>query len=187
MAGAVSFVDDRDTLLTRTPYGDLRRGSRCADWSELFPSGCTLTGVLAGTRDKQAGLGVGVPLVQDGWRVPPARDGEAAPADRRVSRGWRRAVHHGARRLVVRAAQGAQLAGQSFVEAMTGKGNYVELVGKASDTNAGVRSKGYADVISQHPAMKLVAKESASPDAIAAVKAGDMHATALQPAVLGEQ
>ncbi|MGB2566977.1 D-ribose ABC transporter substrate-binding protein [Micromonospora citrea] len=139
-------------------------------------------------------------------------------------------------------AQGAQLAGESFVKALNGKGNYVELVGKESDTNAGVRSKGFTDVISQYPDMKLVAKESAnwdqreafskmetilqknrniqgviagndtmalgavaalkaagltgkvvvvgfdgSPDAIAAIKAGEMHATALQPAVLGAE
>jgi erythritol transport system substrate-binding protein len=137
-------------------------------------------------------------------------------------------------------AQGAQLAAQSFVEAMKNKGNYVELVGKESDTNASVRSKGFADVISQYPDLKQVAKESAnwdqqeaftkmetiiqknrdiqgviagndtmalgavaalkaaglldkvtvvgfdgSPDAIAAIKAGEMHATALQPAALG--
>ncbi|SEG92146.1 erythritol transport system substrate-binding protein [Nonomuraea solani] len=137
-------------------------------------------------------------------------------------------------------SQGAQLVAQSFVEKMKSKGNYVELVGKESDTNASVRSKGFADVISQYPDMKQVAKESAnwdqqeaftkmetiiqksrdiqgviagndtmalgavaalkaaglldkvtvvgfdgSPDAIAAVKAGQMHATALQPAALG--
>ncbi|MFV2103941.1 D-ribose ABC transporter substrate-binding protein [Micromonospora sp. LOL_024] len=139
-------------------------------------------------------------------------------------------------------AQGAQLAAESFVQVMSGKGDYVELVGKESDTNAGVRSKGFTDVISQYPDMKLVAKESAnwdqqeaftkmetilqknrdiqgviagndtmalgavaalkaaglngkvvvvgfdgSPDAIAAIKAGEMHATALQPAVLGAE
>jgi erythritol transport system substrate-binding protein len=50
-------------------------------------------------------------------------------------------------------AQGAQLGAQEFVQAMKGKGNYVELTGKESDTNAGVRSGGYADVISQYPNM----------------------------------
>ena len=139
-------------------------------------------------------------------------------------------------------SQGAQLGAQSFVEAMNSKGNYVELVGKESDTNAGVRSKGYADVISQYPDLKVVAKETAnwdqqeaftkmetiiqknrniqgviagndtmalgavaalkaagmigkvkvvgfdgSPDAIAAVKAGEMHATVLQPAALAAE
>ncbi|NIZ91401.1 D-ribose ABC transporter substrate-binding protein [Kineococcus rubinsiae] len=138
-------------------------------------------------------------------------------------------------------SQGAQLAGQAFVEATGGKGNYVELTGKESDTNAGVRSKGFADVIGQYPDMVKVAAETAnweqqegftkmetliqrypdivgviagndtmalgavaalkaagktgvkvvgfdgSPDAIAAIKAGEMSATALQPAALGAQ
>jgi erythritol transport system substrate-binding protein len=139
-------------------------------------------------------------------------------------------------------SQGASLGAQSFVEAMNSKGNYVELVGKESDTNAGVRSKGYADVLSQYPDLKVVAKETAnwdqqeaftkmetiiqknrniqgviagndtmalgavaalkaagligkvkvvgfdgSPDAIAAVKAGEMHATVLQPAALAAE
>ncbi|GAA4055622.1 D-ribose ABC transporter substrate-binding protein [Actinomadura miaoliensis] len=138
-------------------------------------------------------------------------------------------------------AQGAQLAAQAFVKAMKGKGNYVELTGKESDTNAGVRSKGFNDVISQYPDLKRVARQTAnwdqqeafakmetilqrnpdvqgviagndtmavgavaalkaakktdvvvvgfdgSPDAIAQIKAGTMHATALQPAPLGAQ
>ncbi|WP_206337609.1 D-ribose ABC transporter substrate-binding protein [Streptomyces sp. WAC 06738] len=61
-------------------------------------------------------------------------------------------------------AQGAQLAGQEFVGAMEGKGDYVELTGKESDTNAGVRSKGFADVISQYPDMKRVARQTANWD-----------------------
>ena len=138
-------------------------------------------------------------------------------------------------------AQGAQLGAQEFVKAMKGKGNYVELTGKESDTNAGVRSGGYADVISQYPDMKQVAQETAnwdqqeaftkmetiiqrnrdidgviagndtmalgvvaalkaakmndvivvgfdgSPDAIDAIKAGDMQATVLQPAALAAE
>ena len=146
-----------------------------------------------------------------------------------------------AAQIVSNNAQGAQLAGQAFVEAMKEKGDYVELVGKESDTNAGVRSDGYAAVISQYPDMKLVQQETAnwdqqeaftkmetilqrnpniqgviagndtmalgavaaikaaklknvvvvgfdgSPDAIAAIKAGDMYATALQPAALGAE
>ena len=146
-----------------------------------------------------------------------------------------------AAQIVSNNAQGAQLSGQAFVEAMKEKGNYVELVGKESDTNAGVRSDGYNAVISQYPDLKLVQKETAnwdqqeaftkmetilqrnpdvqgviagndtmalgavaaikaaklknvvvvgfdgSPDAIAAIKAGDMYATALQPAALGAE
>jgi erythritol transport system substrate-binding protein len=41
-------------------------------------------------------------------------------------------------------------------------GGYVELVGKESDTNAGIRSKGYHDVIDKYPGMKLVGRQSAN-------------------------
>jgi erythritol transport system substrate-binding protein len=58
--------------------------------------------------------------------------------------------------------QGAQLGAQEFVRLMGEKGNYAELVGKESDTNAGIRSKGYHDVIDQYPDMKVVAKQSAN-------------------------
>jgi erythritol transport system substrate-binding protein len=61
-------------------------------------------------------------------------------------------------------AQGASLGAQDFVKALDGKGEYVELVGKESDTNAGVRSKGYNDVISQYPDLKKVAQQSANWD-----------------------
>ena len=61
-------------------------------------------------------------------------------------------------------SQGAQLGAQEFVKVMDGKGKYVELTGKASDTNAGVRSKGYNDVISQYPDMERVAQQSANWD-----------------------
>jgi erythritol transport system substrate-binding protein len=136
-------------------------------------------------------------------------------------------------------SQGAGLGGQEFVKALGGKGRYVELLGKESDTNAGVRSKGYKDVLSQYPDLREVAKQSAnwdqqeaftkmetiiqrnrnidgviagndtmalgavaalksagltkkvkvvgfdgSPDAISAIKKGQMVATVLQPAAL---
>ena len=138
-------------------------------------------------------------------------------------------------------AQGAQLAGEAFVEAMGQKGNYVELMGKETDTNAGVRSTGFTNVISQYPDMTLVQQETAnwdqqeaftkmetilqrdsdiqgviagndtmalgavaalasagledvvvvgfdgSPEAIQAIKDGEMYATALQPAALGAE
>jgi erythritol transport system substrate-binding protein len=58
--------------------------------------------------------------------------------------------------------QGAQLGGQEFVKLMGEKGTFVELVGKESDTNAGIRSKGYHDVIDAYPNMKNVAKQSAN-------------------------
>ncbi len=58
--------------------------------------------------------------------------------------------------------QGAQLGGQEFVKLMGEKGNYVELVGKESDTNAGIRSKGYHEVIDEYPSLKMVARQSAN-------------------------
>jgi len=58
--------------------------------------------------------------------------------------------------------QGAQLGAEEFVKLMGEKGNYVELLGKESDTNAGIRSKGFHDVIDQYPDMKMVAQQSAN-------------------------
>lgn len=58
--------------------------------------------------------------------------------------------------------QGAQLGGQEFVKLMGEKGNFVELTGKESDTNAGIRSKGYHDVMDDYPDMKMVAQQSAN-------------------------
>jgi erythritol transport system substrate-binding protein len=58
--------------------------------------------------------------------------------------------------------QGATLGAEQFVKLMKEKGNYVELVGRESDTNAGIRSKGYHDVIDQYPDLKMVARQSAN-------------------------
>jgi erythritol transport system substrate-binding protein len=58
--------------------------------------------------------------------------------------------------------QGAQLGAQEFVKLMGETGNYVELIGKESDTNAGIRSKGYHDVIDEFPDLKMVAAQSAN-------------------------
>ncbi len=58
--------------------------------------------------------------------------------------------------------QGAKIGAEKFVEAMGEKGNYVELTGKESDTNAGVRSKGYHEVVDQYTDMKMVAQQSAN-------------------------
>ena len=58
--------------------------------------------------------------------------------------------------------QGAQLGAEEFVRLMGEKGNFAELVGKESDTNAGIRSKGYHDVIDQYPDLKMVAQQSAN-------------------------
>jgi erythritol transport system substrate-binding protein len=58
--------------------------------------------------------------------------------------------------------QGAQLGAEEFVKLMGESGEYAELVGKESDTNAGIRSQGYADVISQYPDLKSVARQTAN-------------------------
>lgn len=59
-------------------------------------------------------------------------------------------------------AQGAAAVAESFVAALPDGGNYIELTGKETDTNAGVRSEGYASVISQHPNLVSVAKQTAN-------------------------
>jgi erythritol transport system substrate-binding protein len=133
--------------------------------------------------------------------------------------------------------QGATLAAQEFVRALGERGRYVEFLGRESDTNAAIRSKGFGDVIGKYPDMERVAQPSAnwvqpeafrkmetilqstpdirgvisgndtmamgvvaalkgagrkdvivvgfdgSPDALDAIRRGDMQATALQPAV----
>lgn len=58
--------------------------------------------------------------------------------------------------------QGAQLGGEEFVRLMGEKGDYAELLGKESDTNAGIRSQGYHDIIDQYPDLKLVASQTAN-------------------------
>jgi len=61
-------------------------------------------------------------------------------------------------------AQGAGLGAQEFAKVMGGKGNYAELTGKPTDTNAGVRSQGYHGVLDQYPGLKMVAQQSANWD-----------------------
>lgn len=58
--------------------------------------------------------------------------------------------------------QGAQLGAEEFVRLMGEKGNYVELLGREADLNAGIRSKGYHDIIDEYPDLKMVAQQSAN-------------------------
>ena len=58
--------------------------------------------------------------------------------------------------------QGAKAIAESFVEKMGEKGKYAELLGKESDTNAGVRSSAFHEVIDQYPDMKMVAQQTAN-------------------------
>ena len=132
--------------------------------------------------------------------------------------------------------QGARLVAAEFARDMGGKGNYAELLGKESDTNAQIRTRGFHAVLDKYPDLRLVAAQSAnwsqeeafqktetmleangkiagiiagndtmalgaaaavksaglthmlivgfdgSPDAIEAIKSGEIRATALQPA-----
>lgn len=134
--------------------------------------------------------------------------------------------------------QGARLVAAEFARSLGNKGEYVELLGRESDTNARVRTKGFHTILDAIPGMKMVAAQSAnwsqaeafsktetmlqahaqiagiiagndtmalgaiaavkgaglkgikivgfdgSPDAVAAIEAGELQATALQPAVL---
>lgn len=58
--------------------------------------------------------------------------------------------------------QGATLGAEEFARLMGEQGDYVELLGKETDTNAGIRSKGYNDTLSQYPKLKKVAAQSAN-------------------------
>lgn len=58
--------------------------------------------------------------------------------------------------------QGAALGAEAFVQAMGETGAYVELVGKESDTNAAIRSRGFHEVIDQYPDLKMIGRQSAN-------------------------
>lgn len=60
--------------------------------------------------------------------------------------------------------QGATLGATEFAKEMANKGEYIELLGKETDTNAGIRSKGYHSVLDQIPGLKMVAQQSANWD-----------------------
>lgn len=60
--------------------------------------------------------------------------------------------------------QGAKAVAEVFVEKMGEKGKYAELLGKESDTNAGVRSKAFHEVIDQYDGLKMVATQTANWD-----------------------
>ena len=58
--------------------------------------------------------------------------------------------------------QGARLVAAEFALAMNGNGEYAELLGKESDTNAQIRTKGFHAVLDQYPGLKLVSAQSAN-------------------------
>jgi ribose transport system substrate-binding protein len=54
--------------------------------------------------------------------------------------------------------------GQHFVEALDGKGSYVEILGYLGDNNAHNRSKGFHEVVDNYPGLKMVAQQAADFD-----------------------
>jgi erythritol transport system substrate-binding protein len=58
--------------------------------------------------------------------------------------------------------QGASLGAQEFVRLMGEKGNYIELLGRESDTNGAIRTRGYHDVLDKYDGLKLVGRQSAN-------------------------
>lgn len=60
--------------------------------------------------------------------------------------------------------QGATLGAEEFVRLMGENGDYFELVGRESDTNAAVRSRGYHEVLDKYTDLKMVGRQSANWD-----------------------
>ena len=58
--------------------------------------------------------------------------------------------------------QGARLVAAEFVKSVGGKGEYAELLGRESDTNAQIRTKGFHAVLDKEPAMTRVSAQSAN-------------------------
>lgn len=58
--------------------------------------------------------------------------------------------------------QGAKAIAEKWVEAMGEEGKYAELLGKESDTNAGVRSSAFHEVIDQYDGFEMVAQQTAN-------------------------
>lgn len=58
--------------------------------------------------------------------------------------------------------QGATILAEYFAQLMGEKGEYIELTGKDTDTNAHIRSQGYHDVLDKLTGMKMVAQQTAN-------------------------
>ena len=60
--------------------------------------------------------------------------------------------------------QGAKAIAEAWVEAMGEEGKYAEFLGKESETNAGVRSSAFHEVIDQYDTFEMVAQQTANWD-----------------------
>jgi ABC-type sugar transport system substrate-binding protein len=58
--------------------------------------------------------------------------------------------------------QGATILAEYFVELMGEEGDFIELTGRDTDTNAHIRSQGYHDVLDAYPDMVMVAQQTAN-------------------------
>lgn len=58
--------------------------------------------------------------------------------------------------------EGARLVAKSFAAALPQSAEYAELLGRESDTNAQVRTKGFHAVLDEEPSLKMVAAQSAN-------------------------
>jgi erythritol transport system substrate-binding protein len=58
--------------------------------------------------------------------------------------------------------QGATIAAEYFAELMGEEGQYVELTGRDTDTNAQIRSQGYHDVLDTYEGLEMVAQQTAN-------------------------
>lgn len=58
--------------------------------------------------------------------------------------------------------QGAEQVAGAFAQAMGSEGQYAELLGRESDTNAQIRTKGFHSVLDKVSGLKLVAAQSAN-------------------------
>lgn len=59
-------------------------------------------------------------------------------------------------------AQGATEVAKVFVDAVDGEGEYAELLGRESDTNAQIRTGGFHSILDQEPKLKMVEAQSAN-------------------------
>lgn len=66
--------------------------------------------------------------------------------------------------IVANNSQGAGLVGEAFGAALEGKGTYLELLGRETDTNAAVRSEAFHSILDQYPDLEMVAQETANWD-----------------------
>lgn len=69
-----------------------------------------------------------------------------------------------ASQIVANNLQGAQAVAEEFVTQMGEAGKYLELTGKESDTNAGVRSTGFHNIIDEYTDMELLDAQTANWD-----------------------